>query len=272
MAIIGVPIADPDDEETLTYAFTNMYIFSVGLLGLYIYPWFIPGYTWFERLEKMTFNWLALSVFEEMFFQVTHNLIEGYLYRVQGKGSVLEWPYFVYGLCDSRWNDYSFNKGLAWEIYTNNMLEGGSGTIIIIILFLEKYYWKISKHIDESELNQNIVSHVNSQRKRYPHSLLLILVIIFRDAMLFRQTFSYMSDQHLENYPFSFRNSSGDFPNAFRPLAIGGLWFINGIWLIAPITSLFWAWRELTHRDMLHTDESRIGKNNENDRVEMEAV
>eukprot|EP00122_Pirum_gemmata_P013040 Pgem_evm1s12129 len=65
-------------------------------------------------------------------------------------------------------------------------------------------------------------------------------MVVFRDAMLFRQTVSYLLDQHVVDYPYSLKE-----PKEFRIYGILGLYTINTLWIIAPCFSFVWAHRQI---------------------------
>ena len=70
--------------------------------------------------------------------------------------------------------------------------------------------------------------------------LLLALVVVWRDATLFRENVEYMVLQHhVAGYPFTTRSAT------YRPHAIACLWLVNGLWFVAPVVSAVWAWGEV---------------------------
>ena len=118
---------------------------------------------------------------------------------------------------DSRWNNYHDGKGLAPEVRLINWNDGGLG-IAVGLAYL--YYCR-------------------SSRGR-AQILPLVLITLFRDATLWRETVEYMWDHHRKNYPYTIQDQE------FRDIAILCLWTVNGIWLIAPIVTLIWAHQQLS--------------------------
>lgn len=205
------------DKEICAVA--NMYGFSIGYCLLYVYPLLMPCFTtekgFKARLHKCTMNWIIwLSVFTEVCFQIPHNMFVEALHEL--RGTVLEWPFFAYGFSDGRWNNYHGGEGLADEVWLINVNDGGLGVLLAIVLA----YQVVTKGLKKP-------------------SLLLILLTVFRDATLFRETVEYMWDHHRKNYP----HTTSDV--VLRPHAIACLWLVNVMWLIAPILTVVWAWQQL---------------------------
>ena len=86
------------------WALFNSYGFSAGMIGLYLAPILRPS-SFRDRLEASTMHWLVwLSCFTELAFQIPHNLFVRALH--DRRGSLLEWPFYAYGLSDARWSNY----------------------------------------------------------------------------------------------------------------------------------------------------------------------
>eukprot|EP00300_Choanocystis_sp_HF-7_P035083 c48354_g1_i1.p2 GENE.c48354_g1_i1~~c48354_g1_i1.p2 ORF type:complete len:250 (-),score=40.70 c48354_g1_i1:21-770(-) len=209
-------------------AIANSYGFSIGYNLLYAYPLLFPFLTsakgFKERLHKATMNWIVwLTVFTELSFQIPHNLFVKELHAI--KGSVLEWPFFSYGQSDNRWNSYNGGSGLAPEVWLINVNDAALGALVLLAL----------------------IHQVRSSGWARP-SLPLILVTLFRDATLFRETVEYMWDHHRKNYPHTTHDP------ILRPHAIACLWLINIAWLVAPLLTVVWASQHLIARaDAQHT-------------------
>jgi hypothetical protein len=88
-------------------AIWNTYGFSLGMIGLYLAP-LLCMHDWTNALHRATINWIYLSCFTEVAFQIPHNLFPGPLHR--NRGSMLEWPFAAYGVCDGRWKTYKVGR------------------------------------------------------------------------------------------------------------------------------------------------------------------
>eukprot|EP00656_Telonema_subtile_P019936 TRINITY_DN21127_c0_g1_i1.p1 TRINITY_DN21127_c0_g1~~TRINITY_DN21127_c0_g1_i1.p1 ORF type:complete len:244 (-),score=41.47 TRINITY_DN21127_c0_g1_i1:71-802(-) len=203
------------------WAIANSYAFSIGYNCLYLWPLIETSYqTPKARIHRATMNWLVwLSVFTEVMFQIPHNLATVQLEQL--KGTVLEWPFFAYGFADSRWNQYNGGSGLEPAVWLINVNDAGLGVLVALALFY-------------------------SARSGKAPSVMLILVALFRDATLWRETVEYMWDHHRHGYPFTTTDP------ALRPHAIACLWLVNICWLIAPCMTVVWAY--------LHLDQARHDK------------
>ena len=200
------------------YAIINGYAFSIPMVFLYIYPFLLFNKTFYERVKIATMNWIIwLSVFTEIVFQIPHNLFVKQLNDM--KGSVIEWPFYSYGLSDSRWNNYHDGSGLAPEVWLINYNDAGLGVLVLLALI----YYKTHKNTPSEERSK----------------VLFVLIVIFRDATLWRETVEYMFDHHTRGYPYTTYNYE------YRTHAIVILWFVNGVWLLAPIISVLWGLWEI---------------------------
>eukprot|EP01090_Pellita_catalonica_P014970 TRINITY_DN3932_c0_g1_i1.p2 TRINITY_DN3932_c0_g1~~TRINITY_DN3932_c0_g1_i1.p2 ORF type:complete len:114 (+),score=5.72 TRINITY_DN3932_c0_g1_i1:278-619(+) len=63
----------------------------------------------------------------------------------------------------------------------------------------------------------------------------VIVLTVFRDATLWRETVEYLWEHHRLNYPFTTMDPF------LRPHAIANLWLVNIIWIIGPVGTIFWA-------------------------------
>lgn len=203
-------------------AIANSYAFSLAMDMLYLYPLLNPfsKQSLSERVNKATMHWiLFLTVFTEVVFQIPHNIMVAQLQSV--KGSSAEWPFYTYGFSDSRWNNYHEGTGLAPEVWLINWNDALLG---IAVLFALIYRYKFN---------------ANSSRNNTSATVILVLLVVFRDATLWRETVEYMWDHHRKSYPFSTDDLM------YRPHAIACLWTVNGLWLIAPLISLKWAYDQI---------------------------
>merc|ERR1712083_82915 len=74
--------------------------------------------------------------------------------------------------------------------------------------------------------------------------LVLVILLIFRDATLFRETVEYFYFHHRTGYADTVGGLKCTHPIsdlALRPHGIANLWTVNVIWLIAPCLSMIWA-------------------------------
>lgn len=122
-----------DGEPPLEFGVANLYSLSIGSLLLFIFPLLSPFSTpFFSRLHSSTKNWIFLSLLSCFIFYIPITLLN-YLYisadnmieststsvsngcgydnlMVDGNlGSWWTWPFFVFGIVDTRWN--IFQKG-----------------------------------------------------------------------------------------------------------------------------------------------------------------
>lgn len=219
--IAGVAVYCFDFDRDLA-AICNSYAFSASFWGLYLSPLISPlilgAPSFKERLLLSQKNWiLYLTCFTEIFIQLGHSLSCRFLYGARGQPP--EWAFFAYSLSDKRWRDYSPDEGhtfgLPIEVDVINWNDGLLGAAVLLI-----WLW--------------------AYRRPSPQSTgVLALAVVFRDATLWRETMEYMLQHHVGNYP----HTTTDI--ALRPHAIGLLWAINGLWLIAPLISLLWAFQLL---------------------------
>jgi hypothetical protein len=199
-------------------AIANSYAFSIAMICLYVYPFIIGCTSWVARVNKAQMNWIVwLSVFTEIIFQIPHNLFVPQLNAV--KGTSIEWPFYTYGLCDSRWDGYHEGVGLAPEVWLINVNDAVLG-VAVALLFIFAEYKKRNCNAEQS-------------RKA---SIMLGLVVLFRDATLWRETVEYLWDHHRKNYPYTTNSLE------YRPHAIILLWLVNIIWLVAPCVTILWVY------------------------------
>jgi hypothetical protein len=210
-------------------AIWNSYGFSTAMIAMYIYPFLIPlskEYTLNHRIHKATMNWIIwLSVFTEVVFQIPHNLFVKQLHAA--KGTPLEWPFYSYGLSDFRWNNYHDGTGLSPEVWLINWNDAGLGLVVLATLLF--YY---------------------GSKKNTQSTIALVLATLFRDATLWRETVEYMWDHHRKDYPLTTQDPE------YRPHAVLLLWLVNGIWLVAPIVTVWWAYNQI----MGVFDEGRVAR------------
>lgn len=195
-------------------AVANSYAFSAAMICLYTYP-FLTSATWSEKIHAATMNWVVwLSVFTELIFQIPHNLFVRQLH--DAKGTPVEWPFYSYGLSDSRWSNYHGGSGLSPEVWLINLNDAAFGLLVVVLYFV----------------------HESSKRKSptaaWRSKILLALVILFRDATLWRETVEYMWDHHRKHYPHSTDLAE------YRGHAIACLWTVNIVWLVAPCVTVAW--------------------------------
>eukprot|EP00756_Hemistasia_phaeocysticola_P064351 Hpha_TRINITY_DN7728_c0_g1::TRINITY_DN7728_c0_g1_i1::g.85386::m.85386 len=213
---------DKFDERAL-WGIVNSYVFSIGMVGLYVWPLispFSPMKTWKERLHHATLNWVYLSVFTEVAFQVVHNLAPGFFYA--NRNTLVEWPFWTYGMSDDRWNNYYKGEGLEGVVQLINWNDAILGAIVGLA-------WLGSK-----------------TRRGW---VLFVVLLVFRDATLWRETVEYMWDHHHHGYPHTIGHTacvhSANSEAGLRVHAIVCLWLVNVLWLIAPVTSVVWAVQRL---------------------------
>ena len=198
-------------QDRNLWAIVNMYGFSLAYDAAYLVP-LLSG-----RLHVATGVWvLWMSVFTEVVFQIPHNLCVGLLHAA--KGTVAEWPFFAYGLSDARWSQYTHTNGtgLAPAVWLINVNDA---TLGLAVLAAAVAHWR----------------RPACAKRR----LAVVLAVVFRDATLWRETVEYMWDHHRGGYPHTTTDP------AHRPHAVACLWLVNIVWLVAPLTSVVWAWGQV---------------------------
>ena len=200
------------------WALANSYGFSAGMIGLYLAPLCLRTSSSFRaRLEAATMHWLVwLSCFTELAFQIPHNLFVRQLH--ERRGTLVEWPFYAYGLSDARWSRYQGGRGLAPEVWLINWNDAGLGALVAALLLYAR------------------------QRRTARARAALVVAALFRDATLWRETVEYMLDHAREGYPHSTT------VRPLRPHAVACLWLVNIVWLVAPLSTALWAYHELVER------------------------
>ena len=130
---------------------------------------------------------------------------------------------------DSRWNEYNNGKGLSYYVHSFNIVDGAGG---ILLLIISLYLWYAKKSLNTQQ-QKNAIGNGN---------IVYILVLLFRDACLWRETVEYMMDQHLNDYPFTISQ-----PTYLRKHAIFALWSVNFMWLTVPLFTVVWTFQQITH-------------------------
>lgn len=204
-------------------AIINQYLFSAAMIGLYVAPLLSPlaadcvGAR--ARLERATMNWVVwLSVFTQVVFQVPHNVFTRQLHAA--RGTVVEWPFYAYGLSDARWASYDGGRGLPFVVQLINYNDALLGAAVGCALAWRTWAGGAG--------GAGVA----------PRSL-FVLLVVFRDATLFRETVEYMLDHHRSGYAHTVSDP------ALRPHAIACLWMVNIVWLVAPILTVAWALHQI---------------------------
>lgn len=210
-------------KDRMFCAIVNGYAFSIPMVLLYFYPFFLNRPLSY-RVKIATVNWIIwLSVFTEIIFQIPHNIFTAQLHEL--KGSVIEWPFYSYGLSDSRWDNYHEGSGLTPAVWLINYNDAGLGVLVLLALL----YYRSKKNSTQT----------TSQIALAKSKILFILVVVFRDATLWRETVEYMYDHHRQGYPYTTQDER------YRGHAIAILWIVNGVWLLAPLLSIVWGYNEI---------------------------
>jgi hypothetical protein len=92
-------------------------------------------------------------------------------------------PFYSYGLSDSRWSEYNNGEGLDPAVWLINCNDGGLGVLVLLAL-----------------LYQRTTSTGTSTSTKVAATLAFLLVTLFRDATLWRETVEYMWDHHRLGY------------------------------------------------------------------------
>ena len=209
-------------------ALANCYAFSSAYCLLYLWPLLFGRGSFAERLDAAQANWVVwVSCLTQIVFQIPHNAFTQLL--LERRGSLIEWPFFAYGLADVRWATYTDpfwqarngdsagwfttvtdSAGLAPEVWLINLNDGLLG-LLVFLAFLAARRWP-----------------------RFHSGF--VLLTLFRDGTLFRENCEYMFMHHYARYPFTTAVPR------YRPHAIACLWLVNGLWFVAPVLSFVWAW------------------------------
>jgi hypothetical protein len=254
LALIAVEFFQYDKGWT---AILNGYVFSTAFIFLFFGPFLTQ--TKGNRLNLAMANWiLYLTVFTEVFIQIPHSLCAKQLHNAMN--TPVEWAFYAYGLSDSRWRSYTGNShqsssseyGLPFEVDLINFNDGLLGFIVLIMW----YWWKhqvnlasvASANVAASTIQTN-TDHIDQRRtyllgaeyatsmKANKIGLLLGIIVLFRDATLFRETVEYLWTHHRSGYQWTTTDP------ILRPHAIYLLWAINGLWLLVPLVTPLWVYR-----------------------------
>eukprot|EP01128_Nolandella_sp_AFSM9_P006841 TRINITY_DN3600_c0_g1_i1.p1 TRINITY_DN3600_c0_g1~~TRINITY_DN3600_c0_g1_i1.p1 ORF type:complete len:260 (-),score=36.10 TRINITY_DN3600_c0_g1_i1:175-933(-) len=200
------------------FAVANAYTVALGMLGLYLAPLLtvFERVSFKKRLHAATLNWAAISTSLALLVQLPHILGARFLDSV--RGSMWEWPFFVYGTCDSRWSDYRDGYGLVPTVSLINL-----NSVMFALALIVAYWYKTSKGY-----------------ATFRSSVPFILVLVFRDATLFRQTLEYLWLHHRLEYPFTTSEV------LYRVDSIIALWGLNLLSLVAPVFTLLWAYQRIS--------------------------
>jgi hypothetical protein len=207
------------------WALANSYTVGVAHCVIYFYPLLLPRATsavGFEaRLHRATMHWATfLSTFTALTAQLCHNLFQ----RQLSGSDALAWPFFCYALSDSRWNSYPLTDSVTL------INANGAALGLLVGLALAWQRWSTGSCWARP-------------------SVASALVIVFRDATLFRGTIEYMLDHHRSGYALTVTDP------ALRPHAIAILWLINVTCCVAPPLTLVWA-----HVQLRRTPRSTLAK------------
>lgn len=204
------------DGDRHVWAILNAYAFSFAMNALYLAPLVLPTKkTLDERLDLATEEWvIVLSCFTEIAFQIPHSLATS-TFRLH-RGGLLEWPFWSYGLSDDRWVAYEVHEDGAVSLPRYVNMINANDAILGILVLVAYIAWR--------------------REKTFASRVLFSLILIFRDATLFRETCEYMYEHHVNGYPYTSQRSDT------RHHAIACLWLVNIMWLVAPLLSLRWAY------------------------------
>lgn len=233
------------DKDKIMVAIFNGYTFSIPMVLLYLYPFFFLSRPFSHRLKTATINWIIwLSVFTEVIFQIPHNIFTEQLHNL--KGSVIEWPFYSYGLSDSRWDDYRHGgtTGLAPEVWLINYNDAGLGVLVLLALLYYQFHKNKNKNSEKNITQEQEVAKSKSK-------IIFILIVLFRDATLWRETVEYMYDHHRKGYPYTTHDGT------YRVHAIAILWIVNGVWLLAPLLSVVWGYNEMSEVLLLNNSHGK---------------
>mmetsp|Transcript_2993 Transcript_2993/g.7119 ORF Transcript_2993/g.7119 Transcript_2993/m.7119 type:complete len:299 (+) Transcript_2993:70-966(+) len=216
-------------------AVLNSYAFSFGMIGLYVWPF--CSRKWGDALHRATTNWIELSAFTEVVFQIPHILVPQWL--DSKKGSIIQWPWVAYSVCDNRWKMFKPVPAVVDAININDAVCG--------VLVLLAMYRSLRDKCDRSKAT-------------------FVTLVLFRDATLFRETVEYMWDHYTSDYKHTLQSTENllDSLKSGDDHIAGGLtgthhvilglpihqharvclWLVNILWLIAPILTLEWAIRQ----------------------------
>jgi hypothetical protein len=182
---------------------------------------FVSSVSFSARLQLAMDNWILwLTCFTQIAIQIPHNLFAKFLW--ERRGGVVEWPFYAYGLSDRRWSEYTPDGetfGLAGYVELINWNDGLLGLCV-----LAAYLYR------RRQLHSGNTASIRAS------TVALALVVVFRDATLWRETVEYLGEHFFSGHAFSTVNP------AVRKLAIANIYLINGLWILAPMLSPVWAW------------------------------
>lgn len=156
-----------------------------------------------------------------------------------------------YGLSDARWSDFgppAAPAALAPAVWLINANDAGLGLLVAAAFCLHR---------------RQRAAGARAAPPGVDWTGVLVLAVLFRDATLWRETVEYMWDHHRLGYPhtagFSEGSSGTDHDGdrglgarglgaplrdgSLRPHLAACLWLVNGVWLVAPLTTCAWAYR-----------------------------
>ena len=191
------------------WALANSYTFSSAYCLLYLWPLIAPrgGASFAERLDSATRNWLVwLSCFTQLAFQVPHNLFPRFLASQQG--TLVEWPFYAYGLSDSRWAAFETKwpngvSHLPPEVFLINLNDAFFGALVLAAYMFARRDETAAVVADEitcPSLDQCASGSRNAPSTKYAHDaarsastrtrarVALALLLVWRDATLFRES------------------------------------------------------------------------------------
>ena len=94
------------------------------------------------------------------------------------RGTLAEWPFYAYSLSDGRWSEYTAAQGggfgLDPAVDLINWNDAGLGLVVLVAL--------------AAELAQGAAVHEGSAGPAVGRSVATVLLVLFRDATLWRET------------------------------------------------------------------------------------
>lgn len=125
------------------------------------------------------------------------------------------WPFWAYALADARWLQFdALSKALPAVVWLINVNDFG-----LALVTLGALLW---------------AARAQSRGARVAAWVLLV----FRDATLWRETVEYLWDHHRLGYPHTVAGP-------LRPHSIAALWSVNALWLVAPLLTCVWVGQQL---------------------------
>lgn len=279
-----------EEKDRQWWGVFNSYVFSIPFCILYLHPYFfyLTGQmSWRHALKTANENWVCwLSCGTQIVFQIPHQLFPHFLHLCRERfhdpeysnlWGFPDWPFYAYGQADARWGDYHlYGENATGPLHTSwrNAVDGsrcvqgeadceayGHAPIVSLINWNDATFGVLV-----------LIAYIAQRRlPSLRNQIVFWLLMIFRDATLWRETTEYFWMEHRLGYPSAcqtgasphtfegcldvdaecvVRAPNGGVPDGYdenwcHPHGVANLWTINVIWLIAPLLSPVWVFHKV---------------------------